>query len=243
MRITGSCDIRIVVPSLVPSGGSPLSSACLMPPPYSSTLCPVISSLHLIISCLVPCRLPLRVSARASPLLRSVIDVGACAATVPWRLATRPASSTRRTGRYDGGVAVLSALPACPLGWLAISSMRFGIGWRRGSLLASLDCPPTCSRPMSIIGAVCYPLARPIRFPCRPAAPSSHRFPPRSLDTRDGAGALGLGCLSLRFYFVCCLFVLVLCIAVAWVALLAWLSYYVCCRWGDAVARRFVSGL
>ena len=60
MRITGSCGIRlavrpacllplslcreamraVLVPPLVPSGGSPLASACLMSPPYVSTLSP-----------------------------------------------------------------------------------------------------------------------------------------------------------------------------------------------------------
>lgn len=152
-------------PALVPSNGSPLASACLMPPPYPPTLRPR----HLIVSshrsCLAACR-----SLRASPLLRPVIDVGACVATVPWRLATRPASSTRRAGRYDGAVAVLSAPLACPSARHLIRA--FGIGWRRGCSLLS---------PMDIIGAACYPLARPIRFPRRPAASS-----PPSLITRHG---------------------------------------------------------
>lgn len=62
MLITSSCGIRLVVPPLVPSGDSPLASACSMSSPYALTLRPVISSLL----CLTACRLPLRSSARAS---------------------------------------------------------------------------------------------------------------------------------------------------------------------------------
>ena len=158
-------------------------------------------------SCFAACR-----SLRASPLLRPVIGICSGAAAVQWLLASRPASSTRRAGRYNETVTALSALLACSLR-LAIPSVRFGIGWRRGSVLASLDCPMPAT-PMAIIGAACYLSDFLIVLP-------PHRLPPRSLDTGDGAVPLGLGCLSLRFYFACYLFVLVLCIAVAGVALLA----------------------
>lgn len=100
-------------------------------------------------SCLAACR-----SLRASPLLRPVIGICSGAAAVQWLLASRPASSTRRAGRYNETVTALSALLACSLR-LAIPSVRFGIGWRRGSVLASLDCPMPAT-PMAIIGAACY---------------------------------------------------------------------------------------
>lgn len=126
---------------------------------------------------------------------------------------------------------------------LLAPSARHLIRAVRHRMATGRGCLP---RSMAIIGAACYPLARPIRFPCRSTVlpfHRSHRLPPRSLDTGDGAGVLGFGGLPLLFDFTCDLFVLVLCIAAAVVVLLAWVSYYVCCRWGDAVARRFVSGL
>lgn len=91
----------------------------------------------------------------------------------------------------------------------------------------------------------------PISLPsCHPAAPSPRfAFPPRSIDTGTGRWSLVLGCLlachhghaaishlrPVRYCgsdFACGLFVWVLCIAAAGIVLLAWLSYYVCCRWG-----------
>ena len=87
----------VLVPPLVPSGVSPLilclldvAAVCLDASPPSSHR--FISSLVLgclpFSACLGSCLLP----------LRPVINVGACAAAVPWFLATRPASSTRRRG-------------------------------------------------------------------------------------------------------------------------------------------------
>lgn len=75
MRITGSCGIRlaypscllgavsfvlrtmraVLVPPLVSSGGSPLVPACLMSPPYASTLRPHPSSHRFISSLMLGC--------------------------------------------------------------------------------------------------------------------------------------------------------------------------------------------
>lgn len=114
---------------------------------------------------------------------------------VPWLLAFRPASSTRRAGRYGcrcGGSRL------CLLDYrLAISSVRFSIGWRR---MWSLP------RPMTIICADCYPLARPIRFTHRLIISSS---PLPDHSTRGtGRGLLPFGCLLLwlvRYYGSICL--------------------------------------
>lgn len=100
----------------------------------------------------------------------------------------------------------------------AISSVRFGIGWRRGFgaclvILPRLPLPYGHHRCRLLTVRSLNPISS---SSCRPIASS-----PRSLDTGNGEMPLGLGCLSLRFYFACCLFVLVLCIAVAGVALLA----------------------
>lgn len=136
----------------------------------------VISSL----SCLAACR-PLRSSARVSSRFASPCHLVARA--VPWLLATRPASSTRRTGRYDGAAAVLSALLACPSARHLIRA--FGIGWRRGSVPAHAPCPS--SAPPA------NPIARPIRFTHRLII-SSASLPDQS--TREtGREPLGLGCL------------------------------------------------
>lgn len=85
MLITGSCGIRLIVPLLVPSGGSLLIlcllDVCRRMPRRSA---PVISSL----SCLASCRLPLRASARASS--RFVPPCHLIDRAVPWLLASPP---------------------------------------------------------------------------------------------------------------------------------------------------------
>lgn len=156
----------------------PLSSACLMfaavcldaslPPSHHLVLGCVPSLSACLGSCLFP--------------LRPAIDVDAAA--VPWLFVSPPAPPHRHDGRGDTtGVWRFSRLCLlAPL--LAIPSVRFGIGWRRGCSLL---------RPMAIVGADLLSARSPnqISSPsCRPAAPSSHRLSPRSLDTGDGAGFL-----------------------------------------------------
>lgn len=166
MRITGSCGIRLacpscllavvvsvlramcgLVPPLVPSGVSPLAPACLM----FAAVCLDASPRHLIISCLAACR-SLRASARASSRwprhrCRCLCCCRPIASRYPPRLIDTTGGETRRCrGGFLGS--------ACLSPQLAISSVRFGIGWRRGSVLASLYCP-ACLCPMDIIGAAC----------------------------------------------------------------------------------------
>lgn len=207
MLITGSCGIRLVVPPLVPSGVSPLASACLISSPYASTLCHAISSSRAWLRA-VPLCVP-----RLVPLLAS----SSSSMSVP--LPSRPIASRYPPRLIDTTDGEIRRGCGCSLGFACLlPSARHLIRAVRHRMATWLWCLP---RSMSIIGAACYPLARPIRFSRRPVVLPPHRLPPRSLDTGDGAVPLGLGCLSLRFYFACCLFVLVLCIAVAGVALLA----------------------
>lgn len=119
-----------------------------------------------------------------SPLY-SVIDVGACAAAAPWLLAPRPASSTRRAGRYDGAVAALGVCLLVPSARHLIRAVRRRMATGLGACLVRL--PHACSRPVSIVGSACYPARsfNPISLPsCRPAAQSTHR--PSSLIARHG---------------------------------------------------------
>lgn len=192
MRITGSCGIRLACPSCLLGAvvSVPLGDAgCARPASRAvgrlasrSCLLDVIrrmprrfapsshrSRAWLRASLCVP-------SARASPLLRPVIDVDACAAAVPWLLATRPASSTRRAGRYDGAVAVPSALLACPSARHPTRAVRHRMATGFGACLVRLPhaCPRSVSRRCRLLSS-----RSPIRFPCRPAA-SSPSLPDRS---------------------------------------------------------------
>lgn len=223
----------VLVPPLVPSGVSPLAPACLMFAAVCLDASPP-SSHHLVLGCVSP--------PSACPRLVPLLRFAPPSMSVP--MSSRPIASRRpprlidTTGgetRLGCGGSLGSACLSPPR--LAISSVRFGIGWRRGSMLVSLygyhRCRLLTARSPNQISSPS----------CRPAAPSSYRFSPRSLDTGDGAGVLGFGCLPLLFDFTCGRFARVLWRTAAVVVLLAWVSYYVCCRWGDAVARRFVSGL
>lgn len=134
MRITGSRGIRLVVPLSFRRAVRLSSSAYLMFPPYASTLRPVISSSR---ACCVP-SLSACLGSCLSPLRPAI-----SAAAVQLLLATRPASSTRRAGRYDGVVAVLSALLAYP---------RHPIRAVRHQMATGCGCLP---RFMTIIGAAC----------------------------------------------------------------------------------------
>ena len=172
-------------------------------------------------ACLGSCFFPLRL---ASP--RHLV-----ARAVSWLLALRPAPSTRRAGRYDGAVAVLSALLACPSARHPIRAVRHRMA-TVGSVLASLDCP--CLFPPHGHHRCRLLPARspnPISLPSgRPTVLPPHHLiasPPRSLDTWDGAGASRSRLLAFAVRFrlrsICAGSVNV----AAEVALLAWLSYYV----------------
>lgn len=127
MLITSSCGIRLVVPPLVPSGGSPLASACLMSPPYVSTLSPR----HFIALVLGSVPSPSACLGSASPSSRR--SCRPMASRYPPRLIDTTGGAIRRG---CGGSLGSACLPPR----LAISPVRFGIGWRRDSVLASLDC-------------------------------------------------------------------------------------------------------
>lgn len=166
-------------------------------------------------SCLAACRSPLRASSRSSTPLLPVIDVNAAA--VPWFLASPPRFIDTLGGAIRRGCGG-SLGSACLLPRLAISSVRFGIGWRRGSVLAPLDCP------------LCLPPPR-VRHLCRllPALVQSDFLavlpsfrPIISSPSLPDHSTRGTGRNP---------FARVLCIAAAGVALLAWVSYYVSCRW------------
>lgn len=220
----------VLVPPLVPSGVSPLAPACLM---FAAVCLDALlpSSHHLALDC-VPSPFVCLGSClySASPRHRCRCRCR----PAPLLLATRPASSTRRAGRYDGAAAVLSALLACSLR-LAISSVRFGIGWRRGCSLL---------RPMAIIGAACYQLTRPIRFPCRPAAPIAS-LRPSSPITRHGER--GGASWSRLLVFAVLFRLLSICVGSVYCGggdCLACLNgVYLFLSMGDVVARRCVSGL
>ena len=138
-------------------------------------------------SCLAACRLPLRASARASTPPRSVIDVGAAA--VPWRLASRPASSTRRTGRYDGAVDVL-VFACLPLGSSSHPCGSASDGDGLGDCLVKLT---PCLFP-SHGHHLCRLL--PIRFPRRPAASLRLPSPITRHGGRGGCLLASAACLS-----------------------------------------------
>ena len=123
-----------------------------------------------------------------------------CCRPIAFRYPPRLIDTTGGETRLGCGGSLGSACLSPPR--LAISSVRFGIGWRRGTVLASLYCPAYLY-PMTIIGAACYPLARSIRFPRRPAVLPPHRLPPRSLDTGDGAVPLAIDCLPVRLGRYC----------------------------------------
>lgn len=134
-------------------------------------------------SCLGSCLFPLRPSSISVPL--------------PSHGFSPPAPPYRHAGRGD--MMALWRLSICLLAHrLAISSVRFGIGWRRGSVIASLDYPLPVPAPWpSSVPLATRSLAQ---SDFLAVLPPHHliAFPPRSLDTGDGAEANGLGCLPVR---------------------------------------------
>lgn len=227
MLITGSCGIRLVVPLSCRRAVrlSLLLARCL--PPYALTLRPR----HLIISCLAACRFPLRALGSCLSLLRPRHRCRCRCRPIASRLPPRFIDTTGGEIRRGCGGSLGSA--CLPLGSPSHPCVRHRMATGRGCL-PSLDCSCLSPWPSSVPPAT-YPISS-----------SSYRLialPPRSLDTGDGAGVLGFGCLPLLFNFTCGRFARVLWRTAAVVVLLAWVSYYVCCRWGDAVARRCVSGL
>ena len=194
----------VLVPPLVPSGVSPLASACLISSPYASTLCPAISSSRAWLRA-VPLCVP-----RLVPLLASPRHRCRCLCRCRPMASRLSAPPHRHDGRGDTiALRRFSALLACPSARHPISAVRHRMATRFSACLVRL--PPACSRPMAIIGADCYPLARPIRFPRRPVVLPPHHliaFPPRSLDTGDGARSLGLGCLLVGSFVIAVRFAL-----------------------------------
>ena len=188
-------------------------------------VCLDASPRHLIVSshrsCLAACR-----SLRASPLLRPVIGICPGADTIPWLLASRPASSTRRTGRYDDAAEALGF--AClPLARHLIHAVRHRMATGLGACLVRLPLPASVSGSSSSAPPA-NPIARSIRFPRRPTVPSLHL--PDHSTRGTGRELLALAaCLSARSLLLlglsCCLFVRVLWRMASGVALLACLSY------------------
>lgn len=176
----------VLVPPLVPSGVSPLAPACLMFAAVCLDASPP-SSHHLVLGC-VP-------SLSACPRLVPLLRFAPPSMSVPMSsrpIASRypPRFSTRRAGRYDSVAAVLSALLAFPLGSPSHPC----------DLLSDGDCCLACPAPWpSSVPLAIISLANPISLPsCRLIA-----FPPRSLDTGDGAGPLAIDCLPVRLVRYC----------------------------------------
>lgn len=180
---------------------------------------------HRLVNCAWLRAVSLRSSARSSSRFISL----SMSVPLPSNGFSPPAPSHRHAGRGD--TMVPWRLSICLLAHrLAISSVRFGIGWRRDSVPASLDCP--CLPPSLAHRHRRRLLTRSLVQSDFLAVLPSHRL--ISPITRHGerGGVLGFGCLPLLFDFTCDLFARVLCIAAAVVALLAWVSYYLFCRWG-----------
>lgn len=177
-----------LVPPLVPSSGSLFVPACLM----FAAVCLDALPCHLIAlvlgcvpspsACLGSCLFPLAPSSMSVPVL------------LPFHCFSLPAPPHRHDGRVD--TTVLRRFSRLRLLAPSARHITRAVRHRMATGLGS------CSRPMSIIGAACYPLARTIRFPRRP---SSHRLSPRSLDTGDGAVVYLRGFCVLRRRWLPCL--------------------------------------
>ena len=164
-------------PALVPSVGSPLVPACLM---FAAVCLDASPPRHLIASshrlCLAVC-LSLRASARASsrwPRHRCRCRCRPIASRSPPRLIDTTDGEIRRGCGGSLGSACLSP-PR-----LAISSVRFGIGWRRGSMLASLHVHHRCRL---LPARSSNPISSPS---CHSAVPS----PPSPITRHGGRGGV-----------------------------------------------------
>lgn len=248
MRITGSCCIRLVFaclpvvvfvswgdvgfscgcrPALVPSDGSPLSPACLMSPPYVSTLrsCHLIA---LVFGCVPPPCVPRLGFLPAS--LRLVIS-----SLVPSHGFSLPAQPHRHDGRGDTtGVLRLSICLLTPSARHLIRAVRHRMAtWFCACLvkltpyLLPAPCPssvPPATRSLAQSDFLA------VLSSCRPIISSS--LSPINRHGRRGGGSLGLGCLLAGSFAIAVRFRLrSICagsvnVAVR-VVLLAWLSYYV----------------
>ena len=173
-----------------------LASACLMFAAMPRRFAAVISSL----SCLTACRLPLRVSARASSRFASPRLV--ISSLVPSHGFSLSAPPHRHDGRGDTmALRLFPRLCFCPSARHPIRAVRHRMA-TVGSVLASLDCP--CLFPPHGHHRCRLLPARspnPISLPSgRPTVLPPHHLiasPPRSLDTGDGAGFfVSAACLS-----------------------------------------------
>lgn len=153
-------------------------------------------------SCLIACRLPLRASARASSLFASSsVPVVHVRVSSNYFSSLRPASSTRRAGRYDGVASALSALLACLLACPStrhlIRAVRHRMATGLGACLVRFFLS-ACSPPHGHHRCRLLPAHSP-----NPIYSSPHHligFPLRSLDTGNGA-AIALSCLPSLFRF------------------------------------------
>ena len=171
-------------PALVPSGGSPLVPACLI----FAAVCHDASPNRR--SCLAAGRLPLRVLVSLSLLRFTPSSV-----PVPSHCFSPHSPLHRHAGRGDTmALRLVSRLCLLvPSARHLIRAVRHRMATGLGACLIS---PPRLFLSMPIIGAVCYPLTRPIRFPRRPVVLPPHHLiasSPRHATRGNGAAAIG-GC-------------------------------------------------
>lgn len=175
--------LAVVVLFLVPSDCSPLSPCLLdvcrrMPRRFAA----VISSL----SCLIACRLSACLGSCLSPASPRHRCWCLCRChPIASRLPPRLIDTTGGAIRWTRGGSRFACLPPSARHLIRAVRHRMATGF--------CDClvklAPSCSRPMSIIGAACYPLSP------NPIYSSSHLligFPPPSPITRHGGRGGGL---------------------------------------------------
>lgn len=156
---------------------------------------PVISSLML--GRVPPPRVP-----RLGPLLCFAPSSVSVPVPIPSHCFSPPAPPHRHDGRGDTTGSWRFSRLYLPI--LAIPSVRFGIGWRRGRgrCLPRYIAPPASVSGSSSSVPPANPLARPIRFPRRPTVPSPH-LPDRSTRGTGRGFSCSLGCLPVRLVRYC----------------------------------------